>query len=70
MIQLPLSNWTANSSSITSMARSQGLGVLLGGRPHSSVLRGFAKQRSAMLENIDTTVVGGMSWNTGPETSI
>ena len=70
MIQLPLSNWTANRSSITSMARSQGLGVLLGGRPHSSVLRGFAKQRSAMLENIDTTVVGGMSWNTGPETSI
>ena len=70
MIQLPLSNWTANSSSITRMAEAQDPAELLGGRPDPRVLRGFTKQREAIIRNINTAVVGGVSWNTGPETSI
>lgn len=70
MIQLPLSNWTNDASSIIQFAREQDFTALLGGSPDSSVLRGFSKQRRAMLMNIDTTAVGGLSWNTGPETSI
>lgn len=70
MIQLPLSNWTNNDSSIVELARSQNPATLLGGSPDPRVLRGFVEQRRAMLEEIDTTVVGGVSWNTGPETSI
>ena len=70
MIQLPLSNWTANSSSITRMAEAQDPAELLGGRPDPRVLRGFTKQREASSRNINTAVVGGVSWNTGPETSI
>lgn len=70
MIQLPLSNWTSDSPSIIRSAQAQTPSALLGGNPDSSVLRGFTKQRIAILESIDTAVVGGVSWNTGPETSI
>ncbi|KAH6643036.1 choline dehydrogenase-like protein [Boeremia exigua] len=70
MIQLSLSGWTANSSSIIDLAKAQNPAVLLGGNPDLTVLRGFTKQREAIQETINTAVVGGVSWNTGPETSI
>ena len=70
MIQLPLSNWTSDSSSIIRSAQAQWSSALLGGNPDSSVLRGFTKQRRVILETLNTAVVGGISWNTGPETSI
>lgn len=70
MIQLPLSKWTSNSSSITKLAESQDSVALLGGNPDPSVVQGFKKQRKAILANINTAVVGGLSWNAGPETSI
>ncbi|KAF2627624.1 GMC oxidoreductase [Macroventuria anomochaeta] len=70
MIQLPLSNWTDDGFLITETAKAQSPATLLGGNPDPRVLRGFKKQRKAILENINTAVVGGVSWNTGPETSI
>ncbi|KAH7079975.1 choline dehydrogenase-like protein [Paraphoma chrysanthemicola] len=70
MIQLPLSNWTVNSSSIIAQAKRFDPAVMLGNDSNNSVLRGFEKQRTAMINNIDTSAVGGLSWNTGPETSI
>lgn len=70
MVQLPLSNWTADSSSIVRIAQSQDPAALLGSSAHSSLVRGFAKQRKAIIKSINNVVVGGVSWNTGPVTSI
>ncbi|KAJ8107527.1 hypothetical protein OPT61_g8803 [Boeremia exigua] len=70
MIQLPLSGWTTNSSRISKIAKAQDPARLLRSHTDPAVLRGFAKQRRAMLKTIDTAVVGGVSWSTGPETSI
>ncbi|KAF2820284.1 choline dehydrogenase-like protein [Ophiobolus disseminans] len=70
IIQLPLSNWTSNSSSIVAQAKHFDSAVILGNNPDSSVLHGYGKQRSIILDDIDISAVGGLSWNTGPETSL
>ena len=70
LVQLPLANWTGDSSAIIKSAESQDFVALLGESPDPTVLRGFKKQRKAMPRNINSAVVGGLSWNTGPETSI
>ncbi|KAH8728333.1 choline dehydrogenase-like protein [Phaeosphaeriaceae sp. PMI808] len=70
MIQLPLSNWTSNSSSIIEQANQFDIIGLLGNSSDESVLRGFKKQRIIAIKNVDNSAVGGLSWNTGPETSI
>jgi choline dehydrogenase-like flavoprotein len=70
MIQLPLSNWTNNSATILREGGAQDVATLLGSNPHPSIVRGFKKQRKAILRTANTAVVGGVSWNTGPETSI
>jgi choline dehydrogenase len=70
IIQLPLSNWTSDSASIIAKARQFDPAIFSGDLPDDSVLRGFQKQRSVMIRSINTSAVGGISWNTGPETSI
>ncbi|KAF1944605.1 choline dehydrogenase-like protein [Clathrospora elynae] len=70
MIQLALSNWTNASASIMSQARSLDPAVLLRSSPHPDVIRGYKKQRSIMIKDSNSGTVGGLSWNTGPETSI
>lgn len=70
IIQLPLSNWTVSSDSIIAQAKRFDPAVMLGNDANSSVLRGFEKQRSATINDINASAVGGLSWNTGPETSI
>lgn len=70
MIQLPLNQYTSTSSSIISLAKSQDPAKLLGGSPNAAVLSGFKKQRDIIIRNLNTADVGGISWNTGPETSI
>ena len=70
IIQLPLSNWTTDSPSIIAQAKRFDPAVFLGGNPDNSVLRGFEKQRSVIINVINTSAIGGLSWNTGPETSI
>jgi choline dehydrogenase len=69
MIQLALSNWTDNSASIVSQAKAiDSTTVLRNVDP--AVLSGYEKQRAIILKDINTEGVGGLSWNTGPETSI
>jgi choline dehydrogenase-like flavoprotein len=70
IIQLPLSDWTSNSSSITSLAESQDPAQLLGGEPDPTVVSGYKKQRDAIISNINAGAVGDISWSTGPTTSI
>ncbi|KAH9880905.1 hypothetical protein IAQ61_001199 [Plenodomus lingam] len=70
MIQLPLSNWTSNTSSIMARVKANGLGAMLGRNVPSTVLNGYKKQRAIIIRDINTVTVGGVSWNTGPETSI
>ncbi|KAF1954478.1 choline dehydrogenase-like protein [Byssothecium circinans] len=70
IVQLPLSNWTNNSASIISLAKSQDAAQLLGGNPDPGVLSGFKRQREIIISNLNNTAVGDISWNTGPETSI
>ncbi|KAF2662540.1 GMC oxidoreductase [Lophiostoma macrostomum CBS 122681] len=70
IIQLPLSNWTSNSSSIISTAKSQDPAQLLGGNPDPTVISGYRKQRDAVISNINGGAVGDISWSTGPTTSI
>jgi choline dehydrogenase len=70
MIQLPLSNWTSNSSSIIAQAERFSPAVLLANNPDQSLLHGLEKQRAVIVSSINTSAVGGLSWNTGPETSI
>jgi choline dehydrogenase len=69
MIQLPLSGWTSNISSLTAQAKGVDPTTYLGGNPNPAVRRGYEKQRSAIIDDI-TSSIGGLSWNTGPETSI
>ncbi|KAF2846944.1 GMC oxidoreductase [Plenodomus tracheiphilus IPT5] len=70
IIQLPLSNWTSRSSSITTRAQSNDAGTYLRKEVPPIVINGYKKQRSIMLRDINIATVGGISWNTGPETSI
>jgi len=70
MIQLPLSNWTNNSASIISRASSLSPSDVLGSDVDPSVLAGYERQRAIILKDINVEAVGGLSWNTGPETSI
>ncbi|KAH9863603.1 hypothetical protein J1614_009535 [Plenodomus biglobosus] len=72
IIQLPLSKWTSSSSSIVASAKAKGndMGTLLGKNIPSTVLNGYGKQRAITIRDINTVTVGGVSWNTGPETSI
>ncbi|KAF1851313.1 GMC oxidoreductase [Cucurbitaria berberidis CBS 394.84] len=70
IVQLPLSNWTTRSTSIATLARRFDPAALLGASSPESVLRGLEKQRSIMIRDINREAVGGLSWNTGPETSI
>jgi choline dehydrogenase len=69
MIQLPLSNWTNNTLTIISQAKTINTTTVLGD-VDSTVLSGYEKQRAIILKNINTEGVGGLSWNTGPETTI
>jgi choline dehydrogenase-like flavoprotein len=43
---------------------------VLGDSANPTVLRGYEKQRAIMIRKINIAAVGGVSWNTGPETSI
>ncbi|KAI4640376.1 hypothetical protein J4E93_008582 [Alternaria ventricosa] len=70
MIQLPLSNWTNDSASIISRASSLSPTDVLGKDTDPSVLAGYERQRAIILKDINVEAVGGLSWNTGPETSI
>lgn len=70
IIQLSLSNWTNNFSSIVAGAKRFNPATFLGNNPPGSVLHGFERQRAIMVESINSAAVGGISWNTGPETSI
>jgi choline dehydrogenase len=69
MIQLPLSNWTNDSVTIISQAKTINTTTVLGD-VDSTVFSGYEKQRAVILKNINSEGVGGLSWNTGPETSI
>jgi choline dehydrogenase len=69
MIQLALSNWTNNSASIVSQAKAIHQTTVLND-VDLTVLSGYEKQRTVILKDINTEGVGGLSWNTGPETSI
>ncbi|PSN67054.1 choline dehydrogenase-like protein [Corynespora cassiicola Philippines] len=70
MVQLALSGWTKDSSSIVSLAKSQDPAKLLGDSPSASVLKGYKKQRDLIIKNLNSAAVGGISWNTGPESSL
>ncbi|KAI4648620.1 uncharacterized protein J4E78_008683 [Alternaria triticimaculans] len=70
MIQLPLSNWTNDSASIISRASSFSTIDVLGNDMNPSVLAGYERQRAIIIKDINIEAVGGLSWNTGPETSI
>jgi choline dehydrogenase len=70
MIQLPLSNWTNNSASIISQAKAIDAAMVLGPDVDPTVLSGYDKQRAVIVKGLNTEGVGGLSWNTGPETSI
>jgi choline dehydrogenase len=70
MIALPLQNYTSNSSSIISLAKSQDPAALLGGKPDPTVLSGYKKQRAMIISQLNTAAIGDISWNTGPSTSI
>jgi choline dehydrogenase-like flavoprotein len=70
IIQLPLSNWTNASASIIAKAASIYPDAVLGKAVDSSVLTGYEKQREIVIRDINIEAVGGLSWNTGPETSI
>ena len=70
MVQLALSGWTKDSSSIVSLAKSQDPAKLLRGSPSASVLKGYKKQRDLIIKNLNSAAVGGISWNTGPESSL
>jgi choline dehydrogenase len=69
MIQLALSNWTNNSASIVSQAKAIDPTTVLN-NVDPTVLSGYEKQRTVIMKDINTEGVGGLSWNTGPETSI
>jgi choline dehydrogenase len=43
---------------------------VLGNDVDPTVLAGYEKQRAIILKDINRESVGGVSWNTGPETSI
>jgi hypothetical protein len=34
------------------------------------ILSGYEKKRAIIIKDIESEAVGGLSWNTGPETSI
>jgi choline dehydrogenase-like flavoprotein len=70
MIQLPLSNWTNASVPIISQASSVHPAAVLGKDVDPSIIAGYEKQRVIIIKDINTEAVGGLSWNTGPETSI
>ncbi|RYN85077.1 hypothetical protein AA0120_g8996 [Alternaria tenuissima] len=70
IIQLPLSNFTNASVSIMSKAASISPADILGKDIDPSILAGYEKQRAIIIKGINTEAVGGLSWNTGPETSI
>lgn len=70
IIQLPLNGWTSSWQSIVSLAKSQDPAKLLGGSPNSAVLSGYKKQRTAIINNINTEAVGDISWNTGPASTL
>jgi choline dehydrogenase len=70
IIQLPLSNWTNTSESIISRATALSPVDILGKNNDASILAGYAKQRAVIIKDMNTAAVGGLSWNTGPETSI
>ncbi|KAI4923659.1 uncharacterized protein J4E92_007633 [Alternaria infectoria] len=70
MIQLPLPNWTNDSASIISRASSLSASDVLGSDVDPSILAGYERQRAIVLKDINVEAVGGLSWNTGPETSI
>ncbi|CAN9327524.1 unnamed protein product [Alternaria sp. RS040] len=70
IIQLPLSNFTNASVSIMSKAASISPADILGKDIDPSILAGYEKQRAIITKGINTEAVGGLSWNTGPETSI
>lgn len=70
MIQLPLSNWTNDSASIMARASSLSPTDVLGSDIDPSILAGYERQRAIIIKDINIEAVGGLSWNTGPETSI
>jgi hypothetical protein len=70
MIQLLLSNWTAASASIVSRAAFLSSADMFCGDINSVILSGYEKQHAIIIKDIDSEAVGGLSWNTGPETSI
>lgn len=70
MIALPLKNYTMNSSSIVSLAKSQNPATILGNNPDPTILAGYKKQRDIIISQLNTAAIGDISWNTGPSTSL
>ncbi|KAJ4366445.1 hypothetical protein N0V83_008081 [Neocucurbitaria cava] len=76
MIQLSLSNFSSIAAKIANISNPLPTSFINSATAttppttSSSVLRGLSKQLSLSLRDINSTTIGGISWNAGPETSI